>query len=459
MAPKYLLTLCLISLSWCALPAAEPVGHWSAMDEPAGFVSRPPCTIAVKALDVVVSPVQGRPAIVIGEGGTCEAESAPGDGWEALSVVADVFVARLEGNYQAVVCRDRWGGPTGDVFGLVIAPDGRWQARVKTEAGFQTAAAQATPGWHLVVLTYDGSAIRLFVDGERVSEQAQSGRLVAQQDTPLAFGTYSGSGNGRLLGALAGVRLYRGALDADAIAGLVTEWREAVEAGLEAGFWFAQASDTHVTDTRSVEIINEAVDRINADQRVAFSLWLGDLTRGSTADEMVLARLALQRLAKPRHVLRGNHDLAGGLFEREFGPLRSVVTYGGWKLLLVDSNPGDKTPMSAADREWIRDRLQETPADMPLVLCTHHPLMPHTKSLRLAGADEVITMFAEHNLKAVLGGHFHGNQQETVDGVLFTTTACLSTTRSNFDGSKAKGYRLFRCKDDDITTEFVSVRE
>ena len=460
MGPKCLLILCLSSLSCRVLPAAELVGHWSAVAvEPGTYAALVPAGAPLKTQGVTVSEIQGRPALTVGEGGGCEAESAPGDGWEALSVVADVFVARPEGEYQAVVCRDRWGGPNGDVFGLVIAPDGKWQARVKTEAGFQTAAAQATPGWHLVVLTYDGSAIRLLVDGEVVAEQAQSDRLVVQEDTPLAFGTYSGSSNGRLLGALAGVRLYRGAIDPDTIAGLVTEWREAVRAGLKAGFWFAQAADTHVTDTRSVEIINEAVDLINADHRIAFSLWLGDLTRASTADEMVLARLALQRLAKPRHAVRGNHDLAGGAFEREFGPLRSVVTYGGWTFLLVDSNPGDKTPMSEADREWIRDRLKETPADMPLVLCSHHPLMPHTKSLRLAGADEVLAMFAGHNLKAVLGAHFHATQEEAVGGVLFTTTACLSTTRSNFDGSKAKGYRLFHCKDGQIATEFVTVRE
>ena len=459
MRAKCLLGFCLSALLCCGLPAAELVGHWSATADPAGFLPHPPCKIAVKAHDVSVSTVQGRSAMVVGEGGGCEAEGAVGDGWEALSVVADVLVVPARGDYQAVVCRDRWGGPTGDVFGLVIAPDGTWQARVKTEAGFQTTAAPATPGWHHVVLTYDGASILLFVDGGKVAEQAQSGPLVVQQDTPLAFGAYSGSSNGRLVGALAEARVYRGALNASEISGLTLEWRKALAAGLKAGFHFAQASDTHVTDTRSVEIINEAVDRINADQSVAFSLWLGDLTRGSTADEMVLARLALQRLTKPRHALRGNHDLAGGLFEREFGPLRSVVAYGGWKFLLVDSNPGDAKPMSEVDRQWIRDRLRETPAEMPLVLCTHHPLMPHTKSLRLAGADEVLAMFSGHNLKAVLGAHFHANQEETDGGVLFTTTACLSTTRNNFDGSKAKGYRLFHCKDGQIATEFVTVRE
>ena len=71
----------------------------------------------------------------------------------------------------------------------------------------------------------------------------------------------------------------------------------------------------------------------------------------------------------------------------------------------------------------------------------------------------MLALFAEHNLKAVLGGHHHGNQEEVIDGVLYTTTACLATTRTNFDGTTLRGYRLFYCTQDSITTEFVPVRD
>jgi hypothetical protein len=222
-------------------------------------------------------------------------------------------------------------------------------------------------------------------------------------------------------------------------------------------FTFAAAADLHVTDTKSVEIVNDAVDRINTDSRVAFSLWLGDLTRAAVPDEMVLARLTLSRLLRPWHPLRGNHDLAPGVYEREFGALNRSFTYAGWKFLLVDSNPGDKTPLAPAQLDWIREQLKSTEAKTPIVLCTHHPLMPHTKSYLLAGAAQALALFKDHNLKAAIAGHYHGNQEESADGVLFTTTACLSTTRDNFDGSAAKGYRLFHCRGGEITTEFVPV--
>ena len=97
--------------------------------------------------------------------------------------------------------------------------------------------------------------------------------------------------------------------------------------------------------------------------------------------------------------------------------------------------------------------------ETPIVLCTHHPLMPHTRAYHLAGAEDVIGLFAGHNLKAGLSGHYHGNQEEVVNGVLFTTTACLATTRDNFDGTTVRGYRIFECRDGKITTRFVPVRD
>jgi len=306
-------------------------------------------------------------------------------------------------------------------------------------------------------MTYDGRRVRLSVDGKQAVEKPCTGALVPEPETLLAFCTYSGSANGPLRGALREVRIWSVALSSDDLAEFAKAWQGELEEARAQGFWFAQASDTHLTDTKSVEIVNDGVDSINADTRVDFSLWLGDLTRASTSDEMVLARLALQRLARPFYVLRGNHDLQTGVFEREFGKLHQRIDHGGWTFLLIDSNPGDKTPISQPEHDWVREQLKAIAPTTPILLCTHHPLMPHTKSYLIAGADGVIALFEGHNLKACLSGHYHGNQEETVNGILFTTTACLSTTRNNFDGTKPKGYRLFRCQGERITTEFVPV--
>ncbi|NOY81869.1 MAG: hypothetical protein GXP31_12810 [Kiritimatiellaeota bacterium] len=434
-----------------------PAGHWKVAPETGRFASRLPGRNARNAWKGSVRTFENRPAWKPAPGARCEAP-ALGDDWTALTVLADVFIENVRGNYQGIVCRDRWGGPAGDVFGIVVAPDGAWMARVKTDAGQCALSAPATPGWHLLALTYDGARVRFFVDGRKVAEKAHRGVLAAEAETPLAFGTYSGSANGPLRGALREVRIWSVALGPQEIAEFAKTWNTEIVEARGKGFWFAQAADIHVTDTKSVEIVNDAVDAINADPRIAFSLWLGDLTRAADPDEMALARLALQRLTKPHYVVRGNHDLRTGVFEKEFGELHQRFEHGGWVFLLIDSNPGDKTPISQPERDWIREQLKTIAPATPIVLCTHHPLMPHTKAYRIAGANEVLALFKKHSLRACLSGHYHGNQEETVDGILFTTTACLSTTRSNFDGTQAKGYRLFRCQGNRIATEFVPVR-
>jgi len=381
---------------------------------------------------------------------------ALGDGWDALTLAVVVLQESDPGAYAGIACRDNYGGPAGDVFGLLTDPQGNWTGRVATAGGQANVTAPIEVGWHQLALTYDGAAARLFVDGAPVAERALTGALVSEPETPLVVGAYSNL-KGWFAGGVASVRVFDRALAAEQLAAAWAAWQAAQPEVTE--FTFAQAGDTHITDTKSVEIVNDAVDMINADLRVAFSLWLGDLTQFSKSDEMALARMALDRLRRPRHTLRGNHDLQGGFYEREFGELNYVLEYAGWKFIMLDSNPGDATPIDEERMAWLREVLAATDPAQPIVLCTHHPLYPNTASYLLAGAADVLGLFAGHNLKAVLGAHYHANQEEVIDGVLYTTTACLATTRTNFDRTTQRGYRLFHCTADAITTEFVPVRD
>jgi len=380
---------------------------------------------------------------------------ALGDGWSALTLAAVVHHTDTQPAYAGIIARDNYGGPAGDVFGILTDPQGNWAGRLTTTAGQASVTAPATPGWHHLALTWDGTTLCLFVDGECAREAPLAGTIVSEPDTPLTIGAYSNL-NGWFRGGIAAAQVHERALPGAELAADWAQWQ--ADHPLSREFSFAQASDTHLTDTKSVEIVNDGVDAINADGRVAFSLWLGDLTQYSGSDEMALARMALARLQRPRHTLRGNHDQRGGFYEQEFGELSYTFEFAGWKFIMLDTNPGDATPIDAERMQWLRDMLAETDAEQPLVLCSHHPLAPNG-GLRLAGADDVLALFAGHNLKAVLGAHHHANHEETVDGVLFTTTACLAVTRVNFDGSTARGYRLFHCTKDAISTEFVPVRD
>lgn len=386
--------------------------------------------------------------------GVAQSEQPLAAGWAQLTASIVLRTGPLTGGWQGIVGRDRPGGAEGDAWSLLLTPAGVWNGRLLTDQGQATLAAPATAGWHQLALTYDGQTARLVVDGAVAAEAPLRGTLVEQPGTPFTLGAYAG-GTLAFRGGVARFELRDTALAPEALAAAWGEWQTAHPEPNE--FWFAEASDIHITDTRSVEIVNRAVDAINADPRIRFSLWLGDLTQSSTPDQMILARLALSRLEQPRYTVRGNHDQASGVYEAQFGPLQQTFEVAGWKFILFDTNPGDKTPVNAETLAWLQTQIDATPATQPVVLGCHHPLMPHTKAYALAGAAELVQRFSGHNLRACLSGHFHGNQEEIVDGILYTTTATLSSTRENHDRSSLHGYRLFHCKDGEITTEFVPV--
>ena len=451
------LTLLITALLATAVASADgPVAAWDLAQVEDGWISDTSGNDhALEVVGATVEEAMGRRLLQTGPNSYAIGPTI-GDGWEALTLVAVVLQARPATTYAGIVARDDYGGPDGDVFGILTDPRGNWTGRVYTDEGNAAVSAPAELGWHHLALTYDGTAARLYVDGELAEEQAVTGSLLVEPETPLAVGVYSNL-NGWYDGGVAHAEIHDRALSGEELSAHYADWQE--RNPLSRSFTFAQASDTHVTDTKSVEIVNDGVDMINADRRVAFSLWLGDLVQHSTADSMALARMALERLERPWYALRGNHDRAGDHYQREFGELNYVFEYAGWTFIMLDSNPGDNTPIDEERMQWLRDVLAETDRETPLVLCTHHPLYPNSARYLLAGAEDVIALFDEHNLKAVLAGHYHANQEEVVDGVLYTTTVCLATTRTNHDGTTPRGYRLFDCDEDGITTEFVEVRD
>lgn len=447
-----LLALALLLIA-AQLSAAEPVASWdAAADSPLADSSGSGHDLTPHG--VTVEEYLGTPLLRTGTNQHAAAGSI-GDGWEALTLHVVLLQEKAHGLYAGIIARDNYGGGEGDVFGLLTTPQDHWNARLRTSEGQITLGTPILTGWHHLALTWDGATARLYLDGKQVREASLSGQIVSEPGTPLVLGAYSNL-RGWFEGGIAFAEVHDRALDAGEIATVWAQW-QATQPEIT-GFTFAQASDVHITDTKSVEILNDGVDAINADGRIVFSLWLGDLTQNCAADEMALARMGLDRLRRQRYTLRGNHDQRDGLYEAEFGELNYTFDYAGWKFIMLDSNPGDKTPIAEERMQWLREVLAETDAEQPLVLCTHHPLAPGM-SLRIAGADDVLALFAGHNLTAALCGHHHGNHEEIVDGVLYTKTACLATTRTNFDGDTRRGYRLFHCTEDGITTEFVPVRD
>lgn len=227
-------------------------------------------------------------------------------------------------------------------------------------------------------------------------------------------------------------------------------------------FSFATINDAHLQADEGGKALAKVVDALNARNDLDFAVVLGDLTTAARPEEFALAKTGLDRLHRPWHVIPGNHDatkegVSG--FEQVFGSANWRREHEGWVLLGINSCQGIASDVTLPpDRlDWLRKEVSGIDAATPIALFLHHPLNPNSKAYRVKNAEEVLGLFQGHALRLAAAGHFHGNQEERRDGVLFTTTACCSGTRGNHDKTTEKGYRLFHCNGDQIETEFVVV--
>lgn len=230
-------------------------------------------------------------------------------------------------------------------------------------------------------------------------------------------------------------------------------------------FSVAVLNDLHIVDAASADILKEAVKQVNSLPGVRFAVIAGDITQDCRRGQFELAKCALDGLGVPYQAVPGNHDvwgssgLAYGDYVRCFGERSWVRDVGGWRLIGLDSCQGNAADVSipVVRMAWLKKQLQSISKDQPLALFAHHPFNPHALQYRVRNADKVLALFAEHALRLVACGHWHGNQVETQNGVLFTTTACCSSTRENFDLTMTKGLRLFHMHGDQVETEFMPV--
>jgi 3',5'-cyclic AMP phosphodiesterase CpdA len=237
------------------------------------------------------------------------------------------------------------------------------------------------------------------------------------------------------------------------------------ECGDDGVLKFATMGDLHMLDSRSAGIVGRAVNQINNDKAIDFTVVLGDLTTHGTLPEANLALQSLGRLKKPYYCIPGERDNnpTGGnnyeFYQRAFKKTQWRESSAGWVLIGLDTCDGtlEEPAVTQASLDWLKDQLNHTEKKKPIALFTHHPLSPGTQRGRASNADDVLALFTGHNLKLVASGHYHGNQEEERDGILFVTTAPCSATVDNDDGTTQKGFRVFTMEGETIQHEFIAV--
>lgn len=228
-----------------------------------------------------------------------------------------------------------------------------------------------------------------------------------------------------------------------------------------------EINDIHVLDEASTAYPSRVVDAMNA-EKADLVLVCGDVATDGKEGELRLARRVLDRLAAPYHVVAGNHDaLHRGdreedVFKRIFEQKETTYAFESHGIHFVAIDPGcgsnyreNRVPPPVVER--LLALAASIPPDRPLILFSHYPYGTGV-SYRTPNADEVLGLFRGKRLLAVVSGHWHGNTERREGGVLFTTTACASSTRNNHDKTDAKGYRVFTVREGrEVSTEFKAV--
>ncbi len=193
-----------------------------------------------------------------------------------------------------------------------------------------------------------------------------------------------------------------------------------------------QLSDMHFgrTDPALLQPLLGAVDRVRPDVVVVS----GDLTQRARSAEFIEARAFLDRMAAPRIVVPGNHDVPlYRVWERFLSPLGKYQRY-----ITDDLSPtyldaeiavlGINTARSLTFKNGrineeqmaaIRTCFAKLPATMTKIVVTHHPFdLPDAPDAdHIVGrAAAAMRVFASCGVDLLLAGHYHTTQSGETSG-------------------------------------------
>lgn len=261
-------------------------------------------------------------------------------------------------------------------------------------------------------------------------------------------------------------------------------------------FSFVFMTDIHVqTEKNAISGFRKAIVKVN-ELNPAFVITGGDLIMDalgrsySRADSLYDIYTAMQTEFKmPVFNTMGNHEIYGWyarsgadtthpeygkkMFEQRIGPRYQRIDRYGWVFLILDSvvkngKGGYEGGIDAEQIQWLTEQLESIPAETPIVISTHIPLMTLEGQLLrgstganeagevIVNAKEVLGLFKEHNLKLVLQGHLHYYETMYAFGTSYVTGGAVSAAwwEGPFYGTE-EGFLLLKVVDDEVSWEYI----
>ena len=261
-------------------------------------------------------------------------------------------------------------------------------------------------------------------------------------------------------------------------------------------FTFAFITDIHLQpEGDAVKGFLELIDTLN-DLNPDFVITGGDLImdalrqRYGRADSLYnLYSENAKALKMPVYNTMGNHEIYGiykgsgadpshpdygeKMFENRFGKSYYSFDHKGWKFMILNSieDAGNSSYVGLIDPkqvEWIKEELQKTSPETPIVLSTHIPFITvetqvyqgttvaNDSLLVIYNGKEVLDLFNGHNLKLVLQGHLHIYEDIFIEGTHFITGSAIAGGwwRGPYLGHE-EGFIRVNVKGKEFTSEFV----
>jgi outer membrane protein assembly factor BamB len=188
-------------------------------------------------------------------------------------------------------------------------------------------------------------------------------------------------------------------------------------------FTFIHGADTHheaVNNTRLQYYFN-SMEQLSNQQDVRFYTCVGDLTVMGKVPNLTAVKTMTDALDRPFYAQFGGHD---GLVSMDrpkmgnyvdiMGPYSYSWNYGGVHFIsLVSETSYLSSVEQTRQSQWLSADLATLPADKPVVVLAHTP-----NEIR----GEIYGIAQNHNLLAVLRGHYHAhNLQESGDVPVYTS--------------------------------------
>lgn len=166
-------------------------------------------------------------------------------------------------------------------------------------------------------------------------------------------------------------------------------------------------------------------------------------------------------------------DYRYAMYEKRLGETYYSFDHKGWHFMVLNSviETEDRHYIGMIDAEqmeWIKEDLLSVDGGTPIVISTHIPFItvftqilygeyaPEYHGLVVENTRDVLDLFEGHNLKLVLQGHLHYQEDIEVNGTHFITVGAVSARWWNGPNHGVEeGFLMVDVKGDDFSYEYV----